>query len=453
MLKMTSEFTAAAMDYKRKVAGSFMLLEPKNMASKLAGKEYAVTRKIDGVMACVIYRDGDVAIVGSNGRELSQAPVASVMVDALGKAGVQSATVIAELYMPVESGRPRCYGVASGLANPAEIGKLRLAPFDMVELDGKEFKPRHYAETHDKLSSLFTDERVRPVELRIAKTIKEVEAIYGEWVEGEGAEGIVVHSESETIWKIKPRHTVDAVAVGYTVGEAGLRDLLMAVRNDSGQYQVFGVCGNGFSDDERRELVSKFEALAAPSRFVRTDSRGIAFRMVRPEVVIEMTAGEFRTEDMAGNPKLNAVLEYRAEGWKPVGMAPGVSTYGMMFVRFRDDKNGDPASVRIAQLHDLCLFDEKGDIAAELPKSTVLARKVFRKISGEKVMVQKFMLWKTNKEKNPRYPGYVVFHTDYSSGRKEPLKRDIRVSGDEKESREIFNRFVAANVKKGWIEV
>ena len=453
MLNMTQEFADAAMNYKRKVAASFMLVEPKNMASKLAGKEYAVTRKIDGIMACVIYRDGDVAIVGSNGRELSHVPVAEVVADSLRKAGVKSATVIAELYMPVESGRPRCYGVASGLADPAEIGMLRLAPFDMIELDGAEFKTKHYAETHDKLLSLFADDRVRPVELRSAKSVKEVEAIYGEWVDGEGAEGIVVHSESETIWKVKPHHTIDAVAVGYTVSEIGLRDLLMAVRNRSGQYQVFGVCGNGFSEDERRSLVARFEALSAPSKFIRTDSRGIAFRMIRPEVVVEMTVGELRTEDMAGNPKLNAVLEYGDSGWKPAGMAPGVSTYGMMFVRFRDDKGGDPASVRIAQLHDLCFFDEKASVAADMPKSTVLARKVFRKTSGSKVMIQKFMLWKTNKEKDHRYPGFVVFHTDYSSGRKEPLKRDIRTSGDGAEARRIFDAFVGENVKKGWCEV
>jgi hypothetical protein len=68
-------------------------------------------------------------------------------------------------------------------------------------------------------------------------------------------------------------------------------------------------------------------------------------------------------------------------------------------------------------------------------------------------MLQKFVAWKTNKETDPRYPAYVFHYTDYSSGRKDPLKKDIRVAPTEAQITAIFDAFLAENVKKGWEEV
>ena len=68
-------------------------------------------------------------------------------------------------------------------------------------------------------------------------------------------------------------------------------------------------------------------------------------------------------------------------------------------------------------------------------------------------MLHKFLLWKTNKESTGRFPAYVVFHTDFSSGRKELIKRDLAYSNDEGQIREILQAQIAENVKKGWEEV
>ena len=71
---------------------------------------------------------------------------------------------------------------------------------------------------------------------------------------------------------------------------------------------------------------------------------------------------------------------------------------------------------------------------------------------GDKVMLQKFLIWKTNKEQSGKFPAYVFYYTDYSSGRKEFLKRDLRVSGSEQQIRAIMDEFISANIKKGWQE-
>ncbi|MBR6417164.1 MAG: hypothetical protein IKS22_13870 [Bacteroidales bacterium] len=91
--------------------------------------------------------------------------------------------------------------------------------------------------------------------------------------------------------------------------------------------------------------------------------------------------------------------------------------------------------------------------AIDLKPSTLLERRVFRKVSGAKTMLHKFLLWKTNKEQSGRYPAYVVFHTDFSSGRKEMIKRDMLYSNDEKQIRDLLAAEIADNVKKGWEEV
>lgn len=51
------------------------------------------------------------------------------------------------------------------------------------------------------------------------------------------------------------------------------------------------------------------------------------------------------------------------------------------------------------------------------------------------------------------YPAFVVYHSDFSNGRKDMIKRDMLYSNDEKQIRELLAAEIAENVKKGWEEV
>ncbi len=452
MLKVTKEMQAEAADYKRRVAGLFMLVDGKNMKAKLSGKEFCVTRKIDGVMAYAVCRKGEAALIGSGGKDLSSAPCCKALAKAVKAAGIGEATFVAELYAPAEKGRPRVYDAVSALADAKKAKDLRLAVFDVVEIDGESFKGVPYKTRYAKLAELFKDDAVRPVEMRTASSEHEVEDIYGEWVVGEGAEGIVVHSELPIVWKVKPRHTVDAAVIGFTVGDNGVRDLMFAVRHEDGKYQVFGVSGNGLDEGTRASLQEKLAVDAVESSFVQTDSRGIAYQMVTPTLVYEVSFGDLLSENSLGQIKYNPLLEFDGKAWRPCGRTPGVTALMLSVDRLRDDKTVEPADIRLSQLSDICPFAER-TAAAELPKSKLLRRKVFKKVAKDKVMLQKFVAWKTNKEADPRYPAYVFHYTDYSSGRKDPLKKDIRVAPTEAQITAIFDSFLAENVKKGWTEV
>lgn len=452
MLEVTSEIQSAAMDYKRRIAGMFMLVEPKKYKERLMGSEFCVTRKIDGVMAYAVCRKGEAVLVGARGRDLSELSCVKQLAKTVKAAGIDSMTLVAELYAPAENGRPRVYDVLSALADSSKAANLRLAPFDIVELGGEPFKSSHYKEIHAKLAAIFKDDALRPVEMKTATSADEVMAIYDEWVADEGAEGLVVHSEAPIIWKIKPRHTVDAAVIGYTSGEDFVRDLLFAVRHEDGTFQIFGVASNGLADEQRHVLWEKLSGMSVESDFIQTDSHGIAFRMVRPELVFEMSFGDLLAETSGGKIKYNPVLEFDGEKWIPKGRVPGVSAIFPVVDREREDKTVEPVNVRVSQLSDICPFAEV-EAKVDLQKSTLLKRRVFKKTSKDKVMLQKFIAWKTNKESDPRYPAYVFHYTDFSSGRKDPLKKDIRIAPTEEQILGILDTFIAENIKKGWEEV
>ena len=190
------------------------------------------------------------------------------------------------------------------------------------------------------------------------------------------------------------------------------------------------------------------------SQYVLSDTRGIAYQMVKPEIVFEISVIELVSRWNDDKISMNPLLRYdEAAGWMLEASVPGVSALGVTIERERTDKTPSATDIRVSQLSDLCPFEEPEVRLTNLAASTLLERKVFRKVSGEKVMLHKFLIWKTNKEDSKRFPAYVFYHTDFSSGRKEMIKRDMAYSSDEQQIREIFAAEIASNIKKGWEEI
>jgi len=452
---MEQNYIQTAIDYKKNVAGKFMLVEGAKLKQRIDGERFAVTRKIDGHLQVVFYVDGQVFMLNSSGKEkASGIACLKAFAEAVKQAGLKQAIVAAELYLPRDGGRPRCGDVPAALTDDGKRDLLALAPFDIVELDGEKWHAEHYADTHSKLCTIFNSQLVLPVEMRNVASKEEVQEIYDEWVEGEGAEGLVIHSESPIVWKVKPRHTIDAAVIGYTTGEKGVRDLMLAVCLRHGQFQMFAVGSNGLTDDERKALAARLQTMHVESQYVLSDSRGIAYQMIRPEIVYEVSVVELVARGNDDKVKTNPLLSYdESQGWLLESTVAGVSSLGLTFDRERTDKRPNETDVRVSQLTDLCPFEESEGTSASMEPSTLMERHVYKKVSGEKVMLHKFLLWKTNKEQTGRFPAYVIYHTDYSSGRKELIKRDMLYSNDEQQIRDLLAAEIAGNVKKGWEEV
>lgn len=458
---MKQEYKQTAIDYKKNVAGKFMLVEGAKLKQRIEGERLCVTRKIDGHMQCVFYDNGEVTMLNSQGRQVAEhLPCLDIFAEDVKKAGIQQIIVAAELYLPTpDGGRPRCGDVQRALADETLRNQLCLAPFDIVSLDGEPWHAAHYSDTHGRLRSIFnlqssTLSQVAPVEMRMASSHDEVQAIYEEWVENEGAEGLVIHSESTIVWKIKPRHTIDAAIIGYTTGDRGVRDLMMAVRREDGCFQLFAVGSGSLSDDDRATLADRLASMHVESQYVLSDSRGIAYQMVTPEIVYEVSVIELVARGNDDKVRTNPLLRFDANmGWLLEGMTAGVSALGLTFNRERTDKTPSVTDIRLSQLTDLCPFEQQESRGGNMEKSTLIDRRLFRKLSGGKVMLHKFLIWKTNKEASGRFPAYVLYHTDYSSSRKEMIKRDMAYSSDEQQIRELMVKEIADNVKKGWEEV
>ena len=454
------EYTDIAKNYKRKVAGSFMLVDGDKLIDKVAGEDIVVTKKLDGALQVLFYEEGGVFAVSTNGIVRRELPCIKEFAELSAKSGYKSMVVAAELYATLSpDGRERVGDVSVAEANQSLNEKLKLGVFDIISLDGVNYSPEHYKETIIKINELFSGKLVHPVASKNVTSKQAVGQLFQDWVIAAGAEGLVVHTELPIIYKIKRRHTVDAVIIGYTVGEDdkqnSIRDILVAVMRPDRLLQQFAATGNGLTDVENAQLYQKLSSLHTESSYIETDSRNVAFHMVKPEVVVELSAIDFVSENSNGEPKMNVLLSFDpSKGYASLGSTPGVAAHSLVISRIRDDKKAEESDIRLSQLSDLCAFAEGRAISTlDLPKSEILVRRVFTKGEGAKLMIQKYIVWKTNKNENPLFPAYVLHYTDFSVGRKEQLKRDIRVSNNKEQIMKFLDQFIVDNVKKGWEEV
>lgn len=456
---MNIDFSKQARDYKRTVVGTFVLVEGSSFNDKVSGENLFVTRKVDGIMQLVFLRDGQLEAYNSGGKEMPMdLPCYEEMKSLLLAAGIKNATIGAELFARPESGcRERVGQVSTALASAPE--RLMLAPFDLVDIEGETPDIRDFASKHERLKKIFKDGKlVKVVPGKAAASKQEAESIYKKLVEEAGCEGVVVYSNSSIVYKVKPRHSIDGVVIGFTTGDDErsemVRDVLVAVMRPDGRLQSIMAVGNGLSDEERRNLYKRLSAKIVESEYVETDSRGVAFDMVAPEVILEVSAVDFVTENAAGEPKLNPLLEYADGKYSVVNKTAGAVVHSPVIVRFRDDKSFCESDIRLSQVTDLCEFSQVKTINLnDLPDSEIIVRRVYLKTQKNKRMVQKFLVWKTNKEHTGRFPAYVLHHTDYSASRKDALKRDIRVSDSLDQINVLLDQFIAENIKKGWEEI
>lgn len=452
---MDSKNIQKAIDYKKNIANKFALVEGDNIKTRIGGETMYVTRKIDGHMQIAFFNGQTTVLLNSNGKEkASNLKCIEAFTECVKKAGIGSAVVAAELYMPCADGRPRHSDVARALAENELRNSLCLAPFDIIELDDALWSADNYGQTHKKLCEIFKDSMVRPVQMEKVENTEQLVEIYDKWIGEEGAEGLVVHTESNIVWKIKPRHTLDVAAIGYTTTERGIRSLMFAVRREDGLFQKFVEGSTGMTEEQRAEVAERLATMHVESQYIMSDNRGIAYQMVRPELVFEISTVELVAKGNDDRIRMNPLLRFDPEkGWLLEGNTPGVSAINVVVLRERTDKKPTPTDIRVSQLSDLTPFEEPEGGSIKTESSTLLERKVFRKISGAKVMLHKFLMWKTNKEETGLYPAYIIYHTDFSSGRKDMIKRDMLYTNDPEQARQLFEAEIADNVKKGWEEI
>ncbi|GMO51940.1 MAG: hypothetical protein Ta2G_09700 [Termitinemataceae bacterium] len=449
--------SSLAIAYKKSLSKNFIAISPTQIDERIYGKELFVTRKYDGILVILFWQKGKLTVCNSSGNTVdARIPCFAYAASCFKNTGIKEAVIAAELYVDEIKGRTHVFQTLKALTS--DKNTLCLAPFNIISYNGIDWVGKRYDETHKTLSHLFeAAHRITPVLYAKAKDKSELKTIFSKWVTEEGSEGLVVHTANDAIpgsgmYKIKQRQTIDASVVGFSEADAGgeVRTLLYALRNEEGNYQIIGRTGNGLDAAQKKELYTKLIKTKITSDYLEVDSNHAAFHIVNPHLVIELSVIDIIAENASGNIK-NPVLCSKNDTLKRCGITNGFSFITAVIERLRDDKNAQNADdVRLSQI--TLPPPEKSETATcQNAPSTLLKRTVYTKGSGGGTAVQKYMVWKTNKTDN--YTAYVFSYTNFSATRKDPLSVDVRLSNNESQIMQIYNEFIAKEVKAGWINV
>jgi len=160
---------------------------------------------------------------------------------------------------------------------------------------------------------------------------------------------------------------------------------------------------------------------------------------------------DLQLEDFQGRPIKHPRLNFGPDGWEVAGWSHSVAVHNAIVVRLRSDKSCTTEDIGWSQVTRLLPVTATTE-ETKLGVSTVVRRQVWTKEGSGKVDVRKLVVWKTNKE-SAGYSAFVVHWTDYSSTRKSPLDREVRLAPNEEEALKIADAMIADNIKKGWSEV
>lgn len=445
-------------EYRRRTGSLMRSLARDDIREKTPSAEYHVSRKIDGEFTVLVYQDGEVFTVNPGGAVRMGLPWEAEAAEMLSKAGVKQAQIAGELYVQCDDRRSRVHDVTSIARQPEtpeDLERLRFAAFDIMSLDDEPLES--FVHTWQEIERIFGGGTlVHPVEAKFVSGVDDVEKLFEQWVDKEGAEGIVVRSDSAGMYKIKPKHTLDVVVIGFAESEGEreglLHDLLLGVMRDDGTAQVLCRVGGGFNTEQRREMLCDLKDMAVESEFAEVNSDSVAYQMVRPEWVIEISCLDLIAENTRGGPINKMVLDFDGE-YRVVRPLPLATVISPQFIRRREDKQPRPEDTGLDQVTRIVEvpFADRSARQMSLPPCEVLRREVYTKEAKGETMVRKLVAWKTNKEtESDEYPAYVLHYTDFSPNRKAPLAREVRVSSCEEQILQLFDGMKEANIKKGW---
>ncbi len=429
--------------YKNRVASRLQGLAIDQVTERIPeGIDYFASVKLDGHFAGCIVKNGQVQFFNRSGKELKLPKLSEVVKKTLGDKDIALA---GELYVP-NAQRERSFHVSEAIANEA-AHDLRFAAFDII------------GATDPLDSTLKTLESLLPAKGSLhfiaQQTINSRAAViklYAEHVEQAGAEGIVLRSTDRSGFKLKTRHHLDLVVIGYSEGsgdQAGLlRNMLLAAMHEDGSLQVVGKAGTGFSEEQRRVWLTELSAMRTPSEFVEVAERQTAFEMIRPEWVVECSCIDMLAEDGGRGVSKMRITHSPDKGYLTAGTHPCVNLISPVFIRRRDDKVASTADTRFSQISEVVELGSK-DTTTGSP-SSLLKRQVYTKEAKGETAIRKFVAWKTNKEGTGKYPTYILYYTDFSATRAEPLKQEIYVAASEAEVLKMFDDAIVENIKKGW---
>lgn len=466
-----SDLASLFLNYKRGVASRYIAATSTEIDDLVPRGDLHVSKKVDGQIWYAVLEKDDAFLASPKGKVISGDHPLVVELKTHAKSVESRVVVAGELYAVGDNDRIRCGDIANAMGGgaKAQVERMRFAAFDyLAELEKPDTEkseesdnPFAYGPRLEALQGLFDKgELISCVATELVSGTSSVRELYEKWVKSGEEEGLVVRSAKQRPIKIKPDIHIDAVVIGYTIRREDpeqCSSMLLGLMRPDGMIQELGSCGNLGESDRRKEFLAMLSKLDVESKYRRASSSGALYRFIKPSLVVEIKATDIQPDNASGDPIRRMVLEYdEAAGWKRLRKMPVASMLHPVFVRMREDKSVNETDIRMSQLDEHIYVRDSAASVEELKfeKSAVLRREVYSKASKGKTMVRKLVMWKSNKEQvDAAYAPFVVHFTDYSSGRKDPLKREVRLAGTEEKASAIADAMIAKNIKKGWEQV
>jgi hypothetical protein len=440
--------------YRRRVAGNYRPLSPDEIV-KLPNGPMWVSEKIDGELWFLVSKGEETFLANPQGSVIAgELPV-------LTQAGkLPHGTIIAgELYAKMDGRRARVGDLAAAMAGGASTNteSIAFAVFDLIQEVGNT-ELGGYANRLAKLQSLIrVGGNISVISTETPATSSEVKALFDSKVATGQAEGLVVRLETGLIYKLKPEVRLKTVITAYTVKADQtdmVRSILLSLIKNDGSFQILGGCGNLGSEEDRKSLLAKLEALKTESSARYASDGGGLYTFVKPDLVAAVTVTDLQSLLSDGSPATRMQVAFGKDGWSSLGMHAGPKLIHPVMTGLLSDAKADQATAGYAQVADYLAPEKKEQASGKLPESTVIRRDVWTKVAKGATAVRKLLVWKTNKEQaDSSYPPYVIHWTDYSAGRATPLDRDVRLAPDEKSALAIAEGLITENIKKGWEKV
>lgn len=440
--------------YRKVVATNYVLTNPSEIERRL-GIPLLVSTKLDGELWFLLH-DKEWKLVSPTGRIISGD--IELLTEATAAKLDKVSIFAGELHVLGQS-RTRIADVTSALAGgeKAKTDSLAFKVFDVVTSPEVSAIGTAYTVRYEAISKIPTGKNFGFIPSTATKSSSEVAEIFDKEVQSQEQEGLVARAEDGRSYKIKPTKELDAAILGFTErrdadGALTIRSLLFGILQEDGSWIPLTTSGNVGENEFRKELLTLLKPLVRPSSYRRTSqSSGVMYQLVEPTLIVELKCMDLQLEDFQGRPIKHPRLDFDKDGWRVSGWTNSASIHNSIVVRMRNDKAANFEDIGWNQLTRILPIDNS---ASEVPigKSELLQRRVWTKEGSGKIDVRKLVLWKTNKEA-VGYPSFVIHWTDYSSTRKSPLDREVRLAPNEKEALKVAEAMVAENIKKGWNEV
>ncbi len=447
--------------YELAVSRKMTAIKPEEFPRRFLSSEPVLeTNKYDGEGVFVYYEDGKDAFAFNaySGRVRLGLPALVDLSKALKKKGIRKGLFRAELYLPgVKEGKR--LGISDVIrvsfgGTETELNQLRLAMLDAVMLDGKDLRPNQekFKETWELLGNLFGSED-SPCHRADGSIVAENEiAKCFETRIASGQEGIVIRRlNRQDLIKVKPHLTVDAAVVGYVEGELegqiGVTSILAALtypgkKNGSTFFQTLARVGSGLTDSQRAEFRDKFASAKIDAPIAMTDSDGRAVSFVKPGYILQIEGDDLLMTGGADRENRTQLFGWNSDRFQFIGLTPCPRLTFPIFAGLRSDKDIESGGARLEQIVKNPLLPSLEKKAVTPPE--ILRREVYVKAEA----VRKLIVARQTAE---NAVPYLVYWTDFSAKRKDPLKVSSAFAFTEQRAQALAEKLIGENVTKGFL--